>query len=251
MRADPVRRGRRRAALVPLTRWTGLAAGAALTVAGAAAHELPEAAPAGHPPVEAALPVFDFEPPAPGTYRLPAIKPAADADVIDTDGRWLRLHELMRGKVTLLSFVYTRCADPAGCPLATGALFDVFDATATDPGLRGRLRLISLSFDPAYDTPERMAGYGAAALAEAGPGKAPWAFLTAPSEAELAPALAAYGQHVDRAGLLAGSPQIEHLLRVYLVDSDLTVRNIYGVEYLDPRLLLADARTLLLEEAGR
>jgi cytochrome oxidase Cu insertion factor (SCO1/SenC/PrrC family) len=206
---------------------------------GALAHGAPEPGAAG--------PVFDFAPPAPGTYRLPPIKSAVDAVVLDSDGHGVRLHDLMRGKVTLLSFVYTRCSDPFGCPLATGALFDLFDASAGDPALRDRLLLLSLSFDPAHDTPARMAEYGAAALAQAGPGRAAWRFLTPGSETALQPLLAGYGQAIDRRLGHEQDSTISHLLRVYLIDPKLEVRNIYGVDYLDPRLLLADVRTLILE----
>jgi cytochrome oxidase Cu insertion factor (SCO1/SenC/PrrC family) len=191
--------------------------------------------------------VFDFAPPVPGSYALPPIKTAADGRVLDSDGTPHRLHDLLRGKVTLLSFVYTRCADPFGCPLATGALFDLFDASATDPPLRRGLQLLSLSFDPAHDPPARMADYGAAALAQAGEGRCSWRFLTTASEAELAPILDGYGQGIDRRLAHEPGSTINHLLRVYLIDPSLRVRNIYGVEFLDPRLLLADVRTLLLE----
>lgn len=211
---------------------------------GALAHGPPAAA-AGQGPV------FDFAPPEPGTYSLPPIKPAAGGEVVGSDGAKADLLELLRGKVTVLSFVYTRCSDPFGCPLATGALFDLFDASAADPELARHLQLLSLSFDPAYDTPAQMADYGAAALAQAGPGRAPWRFLTAGSEAAIAPVLAGYGQVVDRRlGHEAGST-IGHLLRVYLIDPELRVRNIYGVDHLDPRLLLADVRTLILEGEPR
>ncbi len=39
-----------------------------------------------------------------------------------------------------------------------------------------------------------------------------------------------------------------HLLRVYLIDRQLRIRNIYGLDFLGPRLLLADVRTLVLED---
>ena len=58
--------------------------------------------------------------------------------------------------------------------------------------------------------------------------------------------LAGYGQIVTRTG--PGDGPLHHLLRVYLIDRRGRVRNIYGLEFLDPRLLLADIRTLLLEE---
>ena len=71
---------------------------------------------------------------------------------------------------------------------------------------------------------------------------------------ELRPILQGYGQTIDRVddrktGLTSnGTGVIYHLLRVYLIDQRGRVRNIYGLGYLDPRLLIADILTLLIEE---
>src|SRR5262245_27363766 len=65
---------------------------------------------------------YDYEPPAPGSYVLPVVKEAADGEVLDTEGRPLRLRELTRGRVTVMSFIYTRCAAAKACPYATGVL---------------------------------------------------------------------------------------------------------------------------------
>lgn len=188
-----------------------------------------------------------YEVPEPGSYRLPPLKPAPDGAVLDDDGNALSLHEAFGNDIVLLSFVYTRCADGGGCPLATATLADIFSASEGDPVLAERLRLVTMSFDPSYDTPAVMAEYGPAA--EDGGHFPAWLFLTAPSEQALAPILDGFGQVRQR------SPKSDdpfglfsHLLRVYLIDARKRVRNIYGVGFLDPQLLLADIRTLLLEE---
>ena len=59
-----------------------------------------------------------------GTYTLYPIMRAPSGVVVDLDGRSRRLAEFTTGKITLLSFVYTRCRDAWGCPLA----YRVFDA---------------------------------------------------------------------------------------------------------------------------
>jgi cytochrome oxidase Cu insertion factor (SCO1/SenC/PrrC family) len=193
---------------------------------------------------------FDFDAPRPGSYRLPVLKPAADGAVLDADGAPRRLREVLAGKVVVLSFIFTRCSDANGCPLATAVLHQVHGATAGDPELARRVKLLTLSFDPGHDTPETMAKY--ARVAATRETRSAWEFLTTPSERELRPILAGYGQLVQRPagprvpGVTAASPT--HLLRVYLVDRQQRIRNIYGLDFLDPRLLLADIRTLLLEE---
>ena len=189
----------------------------------------------------------EFDAPVPGTYRLPVIKPAPDGAVLDTTGVQRRLHRLMAGKVVVLSFVYTQCSDARGCPLATAVLYQIHRATASDPALAERLKLITLSFDPAHDTPAVMARYARPSDSTARTSE--WDRLTTTSDRALAPILAGYGQLVTRpAGSQAAG--LTHRLRVYLIDPQQRIRNIYGLDFLDPALLLADVRTLLLEEQG-
>jgi protein SCO1/2 len=76
----------------------------------------------------------------------------------------------------------------------------------------------------------------------------PWRFLTGRTEAGLAPMLTAFGQRVDKD---RDSERLSHLLRMYLVDATGRIRNIYGLGTIDPRLIMADVATLLLEGAGR
>jgi len=191
---------------------------------------------------------IEFAALVPGTYELPVIKPAPDGNVLDTTGTSRRLHRLMAGKVVVLSFVYTQCSDARGCPLATAVLHQIHRATASDPVLAERLKLMTLSFDPAHDTPAVMARYGRPS--EPAMRASEWDRLTTTSERALAPILAGYGQLVARpASTQAGG--LTHRLRVYLIDPQRRIRNIYGLDFLDPELLLADVRTLLLEERGR
>jgi cytochrome oxidase Cu insertion factor (SCO1/SenC/PrrC family) len=189
----------------------------------------------------------DYDPPQPGSYRLPIVKAAADGAVLDSRGRGLRLSELTRGRVTVMSFIYTRCAAAKACPMATGVLMQLHRLSVEDATLAGTLRLISLSFDPAGDTPERMAAY--AGLAEGRESAAEWRFVTTASQEKLQPILEAYGQAVDR----KPNPNdptgpLNHALRVFLIDRAGRIRNIYSSGTLDIRLILADVKTLLLEK---
>lgn len=187
---------------------------------------------------------FAYVPPAPGSYQLPAIKEAADGHVRDATGKARRLRTVMGDGITVLSFVSTRCVDASGCPLATAVLHQVRAAASRDAGLARRLTLVTLSFDLAHDTPEVLARYAAAVSGSPGAGPA-WKFVVPADAEELAAILDAYGQTIQRVDGDAAAPT--HLLRVYLVDAQGRIRNIYGLDFLDPRLLLNDARTLLLE----
>ena len=190
----------------------------------------------------------DYDAPEPGSYTLPVIKPAADGTLLDSTGKQIRLAELTRGRITVVSFIYTRCAAAKACPMATGVLMQLHRESAKDAALAKSLRLVSMSFDPANDTPERMAAYSG--LAAQRPNAAPWHFVTTRSQAELQPILTAYGQAVDKkTNPLDPTGPLNHTLRVFLVDVMGNIRNIYSSGTLDPRLVLADVRTLMIETA--
>lgn len=190
----------------------------------------------------------DYQPPVPGTYQLPPIKMAADGKVLDVSGTARRLHSFTRDSITLMSFIYTRCSASRACPYATGVMREVHELTAKDSRFSGKIRLVSLSFDPEVDTPDRMANY--AAVARERENGSPWHFLTTRSRADLEPILKAYNQAVDRAPSEDVSQQaLQHTLRVFLIDRKGQVRNIYDSETLDLRLVTADIQTLLMEDS--
>jgi protein SCO1 len=186
------------------------------------------------------------EAPIAGNYALPAIKLAGDGSVLDHTGRTHRLAQFTSGRITLLSFIFSNCSDPNGCPLAMGTLFEIYHASENSKVLASNARLVTLSFDPERDTPEALASYAEAAIADPdGKRKVPWLFLTTRSKDELKPILERYGQPVAPRHR---SDQLNHLLRLYLIDRQGRVRNIYGLGMLDPAFLLADIETLLLED---
>lgn len=186
-----------------------------------------------------------YAPPEPGSYELPILGPAADGEVLDSHGRAQRLHDLFDGRVVLLSFIYSSCSDANGCPLATAVLRGVFEAMQRDPRLAANLRLLSLSFDPEHDTPRRLRHHAAGLTGE--PPTAQWRFLTTASTTQLAPILAAYDQSVQAEVGSDGEPgsAFAHVLRVFLIDRQHRIRNIYSAAFLHRDLLLGDVRTVL------
>ena len=191
---------------------------------------------------------YDYEPPVPGSYSLPVVKVAGDGAIFDSNAKSLNLSDLTHGRITVLSFIYTRCAAMKACPYAAGVLNQLHLLSVDDPTLAKNMRLVSMSFDPDYDTPQRLAGYSEKFLEEKS--GCEWRFATAKSTAELESILAAYGQAVDKRAN-ASDPQgpLYHILRVFLIDRKGQIRNIYSSGTLDPRLVVADVKTLLLEEA--
>ena len=85
--------------------------------------------------------------PAAGSYRLPVMGSAADGQVLESNGSATSLSALIKGRVVLLSFIYTSCDDAGGCPMATMVLHQVQAALLKHPALKARVRLVTLSFE--------------------------------------------------------------------------------------------------------
>ncbi len=193
--------------------------------------------------------VLGFVPPASGTYELHRIMKAPDGPVLTVDGGVARLSQLTGDRITLLGFMYTSCMDPEGCPLAYRVFAQLEDELRAAPALAGKVQLVSLSFDPARDSPSVMKRYAGSRLEEDGGVR--WLFLTTPSVEELMPLVEGFGQDVrysmDRS---TGRPvrQLAHVLKVFLIDRAGYVREIYTSAFLYPQSIRADIETLLLEE---
>lgn len=189
---------------------------------------------------------LNYTPPTIGSYQLPALGPAADSQVLDEQGQVQSLQQLLKGKYTLLSFIYSHCSDVNGCPLAAHVFYKLKASMQEQPELAEKLQLVSLSFDPERDTPEMMRLYGANFKYAGQQGT--WRFLTTQTETELKPILQAYQQEVQREISVNGqSADYAHLLRVFLIDPELQIRNIYSVGFLHPALILNDLKTLWLQ----
>jgi len=67
-----------------------------------------------------------------------------------------------KGKTLLITFIYTRCPMADFCPRMSRNFADIDKALNADPVLRDQTHLLSISFDPAYDTPKVLRSYGGA-----------------------------------------------------------------------------------------
>ena len=112
-----------------------------------------------------------------------------------------------------------------------------------EPELSNKVRLLSLSFDPVMDTPATLAEYARHFRRT----DFDWRFLTAPSETKLEPILEGFGQwrqiNYDADGNYTGS--MSHILRVFLIDRQRRIRNIYSTGFLHADTVINDLRTLM------
>lgn len=206
---------------------------------------------------------LDFVAPRAGSYKLPVLGYAKNAKVIDTNEEPAYFHEMYRGKYTLLNFMYTRCDDLNGCPLTHVVFSRIKELAKKDPVVAQNLQMLSMSFDPEYDTPSRLKeledglhdmhmSHGHHDHHQVNEDKNQdiiWKYLTTRSNDELNPILDAYGQSVipksDNDGNDTGN--FSHVLRVYLIDPELRIRNIYSVSFLHPDIIINDLKTLMME----
>jgi len=130
-----------------------------------------------------------------------------DFDLLDQTGAGVSLASL-KGKVVAVTFIYTRCPLPDYCPRMVEnfrAIRNRFTAR-----MNRDLVLLTISFDPKYDTPQMMAAYASANRA-GGPG---WLFLTGDT-AKIARVCDAFGiQYFAEEGL------ITHSLQTAVIDRD-------------------------------
>jgi len=200
-------------------------------------------------PGRAVAPRMEFVPLPPGSYTLQKIQHVADADLLDSTGRSVKLAALTHGKITLLTFFYTYCADPLGCPFAHTTLAALRDRVRRDPALGGRVRFLSVSLDPTHDTPGAIAAYAGEFTIDPA---FEWRFLTARSVAQLLPVLDDFGQDVsvetDERG--RETRTLHHMLKLFLIDGRGEVREIYSLAFIQPPVIFNDIKTLALE-AGR
>jgi protein SCO1/2 len=192
------------------------------------------------------LPRHDYVANAPGSYTLQRIQPAGNGWVLDGNFVPRRLSSYTHGAITLLSFIYTYCTDPTGCPLAYNIFVQVRDRVSKDPALHSKVRLVSLSFDPANDTPDAMTRYGGRYAMDQ---TLPWRFLTTYSLRFLLPILEDFGQDVELDRDASGQPMrtYTHMLKVFLIDPQGNVREIYSTAFLNADVVFNDIKTLALE----
>lgn len=145
---------------------------------------------------------------------LAAGDPVPDFTLLDTKGEpWTPPHE--EGRAWLVTFIYTRCPLPDFCPLMTQRF------RAMQPRIEERfgkrVRLVSITIDPEYDTPEVLATYAE----QSGADPARWSFLTGTPE-EVERAASAFGVYAEDAqdGLL-------HSLATALVTPDGRVAHVW------------------------
>jgi protein SCO1 len=180
---------------------------------------------------------------APASEAASAAEPQPGAEVpefklVNQDGKPTKLRKTP-GRAVLLTFIYTRCPLPDYCPLISSNFAEVNREVERDAALRDRVRLLSVTVDPAYDTPKVLRSYGGGYTEKYGTETFErWEFATGEPE-EIRRLATFFGL-----SYVAEKDEIVHSLRTALVGPDGRLFKIYRGNEWKPADVLRDIRSL-------
>jgi protein SCO1/2 len=149
--------------------------------------------------------------------RLKEGDPLPDFQLVDDQNRPIS-RMTFAGAPCVLTFLFTRCPIPNFGPLMSKNFRELQETLAGNPKLQ-RTQLLSISFDPEYDTPEQLAKY--ATNHRAADDRVSWRFATGSKE-EIAKLTAAFAVSVQPEG-----GTLSHGLATVLVDPHGVIRKIW------------------------
>jgi protein SCO1/2 len=175
---------------------------------------------------------IDEDAPKPLTGILQPGDVVPDDELKDLHGAARRLTD-WQGQAVAVTFIYTRCPMPDFCPLMDRQFAEVQRRLLADARLAKTARLISISFDPEYDTPAVMAEHAKRVKAD----PRVWTLLTG-APANVAAVASAFGVSVihDRT-----TPEtLTHNLRTAVIDTTGHLKKIYNGHEWTPDMLITD-----------
>ena len=102
----------------------------------------------------------DYKPTA--QYHVPAIGDVVpNFTLLNQSGHQISLQQF-HGKVVVMTFIYTRCPLSDYCPRMSRNFAEIDKTLHSDPALYSKTHLLTVSFDPTYDTPKVLRSYGSA-----------------------------------------------------------------------------------------
>jgi protein SCO1 len=162
--------------------------------------------------------------PATATHRLEIGERVPDLPLINQDGKTFHLSEF-KGKALLVTFVYTRCPVPTFCPRLSSQFAKIQGDLAKTPDDYNKTHLLTISFDPKYDTAPVLRKYGLAYLDDDPSGFSHWDFAST-SVNDLRKLADAFGlQYLEE------DNQISHTMTIALIAKDGTVARYWSTEW--------------------
>ena len=174
-----------------------------------------------------------YLPPSTATLLEPG-EAVPELAFVDQHGQSHRLSEF-RGTLLAVTFIYTRCPIPDFCPLMDRHFASVQHTLAGDDQLRGRVHLLSVSFDPEFDSPKVLAKHAT----RAGADPATWSFVTGDRD-DVDAFAGKFGVSVMRGD--AGAQEILHNLRTAVIDERGRLVKVFTGNDWQPSQLVAELR---------
>jgi len=183
----------------------------------------------------------DYKPPV--SYKpLNPGDPVPDFKFLNQSNKLIHIAQF-RGKVLLVTFIYTRCPLADYCPRMSRNFARLNKLLASDFDLYSGTHLLSISFDPEYDTPAVLRSYGGSYTGLYTDEKFMHWDFAAPPEKELPSVL-----HFFLVGATPGKDStITHSLSTVVIDPSGKVYKWYPTNDWTPEQLLADVKQLLSE----
>lgn len=175
-----------------------------------------------------------------GARATPLLEPGdpiADPAFVDQDGHPRKLSD-WHGQAVAITFIYTRCPFPNFCPLMDRNFARIQRLVSDDPALRAGIHLVSISFDPDFDTPAVLRDHAA----EVGADPEFWTFLTGDRD-EVDAFGAPFGVAVTRDADNPGN--ITHTLSTAVIDQTGTLVAVYRGTDWSPEQVRRDLQTLV------
>jgi len=157
-------------------------------------------------------------------HRLDIGERVPDLSLVNQDGKSFRLDDF-KGKAVLITFIYTRCPMPTFCPRLSGQFAKIQDDLAKTPVDFAKTHLVTISFDPKYDTPPVLRKYGLAYLDNDPAGFSHWDFASA-KEGDLRKIADAFGLEY-----FEEDNQIAHSMVIVLMSPEGTVAKYWSTEW--------------------
>ena len=143
-----------------------------------------------------------------------------DVPMVNQDGKALHFGQF-KGKVVLLTLIYTRCPFPDYCPLLSRQFAAIQKELAKNPDDYKKSHLISISLDPKYDKPPVLHAYGLSYLDHDPRGFEHWDFVST-TPADLQKLTGSFGiSYSDE------DDQISHSMNTILLAADGTVADMW------------------------
>jgi len=163
--------------------------------------------------------------------------------LVNQDGKAIRVHDY-KGKTLLLTFIFTRCQDPDQCTLMSSNFATIDQELQKQPDVYGKTHLLSISFDPEYDTPKVLRSYGAAYTGRyTDETFAHWEFATGSAE-EVKGIAQFFGLRYYK-DTESGKDQVIHSLRTAVVGPDSKIVKVFRGNDWKPEEVVLDLQSVV------